>query len=269
MVFTYHYKATQSQPVGCQKINDILHHCYSLISMFNLLSDKKNSTDVFIHSGTYILNMSYTLKNLRNIRIRSNISKPAIITCHKNGHFDSGIEVLHVSDLIIDHLNIVGCGMKHDSTSYRGKGNFIFVCSAVFIQNSTNVTLVSVNISYSTGIGLLIYDTNGLVKFTQSSFISNKLDWLDSNGIGGGIYVEFTMCPPGLESCDSNDNPYNSNSKYVIDHCTFEGNAAISSFNRSEVKHKHSFNNYLVIIGGGGGLSLWFSGQAKNNYIKV
>ena len=269
MVFTYHYKATQSEPVGCQKINDTLHHCYSLISMFNLLSNKKNSTDVFIHSGTYTLNMSYTLKNLHNITIQSNISKPAIITCHKNSNFDSGIEFLQVSNITINHLSIVGCGMKHISTSYHGKGNFISVRSAVFIQESTNVVLVSVNISYSTGIGLLMYDTNGLVKITESSFISNKLDSLDSNGIGGGIYVEFTECPPGVESCNSHDNPYNNNSKYIIDHCTFEGNAAISNFNRSEVKQRHLFNNYFFIFSSGGGLSLWFNGQAKNNYVKV
>ena len=59
----------------------------------------------------------------------------------------------------------------------------------MFIRNSTNVSLVDVNVSYSIEIGLLMYDTGELVNITQSVFIGNKLDSLDPKGIGGGIHI--------------------------------------------------------------------------------
>ena len=91
--------------VDCERLNDNTFNCNALIPMLLRLS---HNTDVFIQSGTYILNMSYTLKDLNHIQIRSNASKPAVIMCHNNSDFDTGIAFLRVSDLIIDHLSIVG-----------------------------------------------------------------------------------------------------------------------------------------------------------------
>ena len=274
MVFTYHHKiylSVKPNIAGCNRINDTVHYCYSLIPMLDLLSEYKGSIDVFIQSGVYILNVSYTLEDLYNIQLRSNVSKSAIIKCYNNNSsdVDAGIASLRVHNLTIEHLSIVGCGMKHISSSYHGKGYFISVYSAIFIQNSTNIFLVSVNISYSIGIGLLMYDTGGLVNITQSVFTSNKLDSLDPKGIGGGIHIEFTECTPGLVLCDSHDNPYNEASKYIIDHCTFKDNAATYSYRSSEAKYIHFTDDNFVTFGSGGGLSLWFNGQAKNNSVKV
>ena len=238
--------------------------------MLDLLSDYNGSTDGFIQSGVYILNMSYTLEDLKNIQIRSNFSKSAIFRCYNNSEPDAGIAFLQVRGLIIDHLRIVECGMKHISSSYHGKGYFISVYSAIFIQNSTNISLVGVNVSYSIGIGLiLMYDTRGLVNITQSIFTSNKLDSLDPKGIGGGIHIEFTECTPGLVLCDSHGNLYNEDSKYTIAHCTFEDNAATYSYKSSEPKYINFTNDNFVTFGSGGGLSLSFNGQAKNNSVEV
>ena len=249
----------------CQRINDTSYYCNSLIPMFKLLSENQYSTDVYIESGTYNLNISYTLEDLQNIRIRSNISKPAIIMCHNNSGFDRGIVFLRVRDLIIEHLNVTGCGMKHSSTSHlAGKRTFISIHSAVFIQNSTNIVMASINISSSTGIGLLMYDTNGLVNFTKSIFANNKLE---PNLGGGGIHIEFTECTTGLTSCDPRDNPYNKHSNYIIDHCTFVGNAATYAYGSLEIED--FTNNHFVTFGTGGGVSLWFNGQAKNNSFKI
>ena len=72
MVFTCHHKiylSVKPEATGCNRINDTMHYCYSLIPMIDLLSDYNGSTDVFIQSGAYILNMSYTLKDLNSIQI--------------------------------------------------------------------------------------------------------------------------------------------------------------------------------------------------------
>ena len=231
--------------------------------MFTLLSDNKESTDVFIQSGTYTLNTSYTLKDLHNIRIGSNASNPAIIMCNISD-LDTGVAFLRASDLIIDHLSIVGCGMKHNSTNYlNGKGNLISVYSAMFIQNSTNITLASINICNSTGIGLLMYYTNGTVNITQSIFANNTQE---QNLGGGGIHIEFTSCAPGLALYDSHNNHYNKNSKYIINQCTFEGNVA--TYDKNNYKDGF-YNGNFSTFGVGGGISLWFKGQAKNNSFEV
>ena len=165
----------KSEYANCQRINETLYHCDSLISMLKLLSGK-NSTDVLIESGTHILNMPYTLEDLHNIQIRSNTSKPAVIRCNNNSS-NTGVAFLRVRDLIIEHLQIMGCGMEHISTNFIGKGNFLFVHMAIFIQNSTNITLVSVNISSSTGIGLLIYDRFSFCTQQNKSFRFKSKWW--------------------------------------------------------------------------------------------
>ena len=269
MVFTHDYKMYVSMEpnlYNCESINDTSYHCHSVIAMFELLSHK-NSTEVFIQSGVYILNMSYVLEDLHDIQIRSNDSKPAVIMCHNNSDVDTGVAFLRVRNLTIEHLSIVGCGMSHITSNYHGKGNFISVLSAMFIQNSTIIFLIDLNISNSTGIGLLIYDTSGIVNITRCTFTNNKLDSLHPNASGGGIHIEFTKCTPGVASCDSNENYGNKNSKYIIDHCTFERNAATYGYNRS--KAEHYTNGSFVTFNCGGGVSLWVYGQAKNNSFKV
>ena len=123
--------------------------------------------------------------------------------------------------------------MKHISTNYHEKHNFISVYSAICIQNSTDIFLMDVNISNSAEIGLLKYHTNGLVDIKRCIFTNNTLSPLhskasgyDNETSGGGIHIEFTNCPPWLASCDCKENHYNNNLKYIINHCIFEGNTA-------------------------------------------
>ena len=69
--------------------------------------------------------------------------------------------------------------------------------------------------------------------------------------------------------CDSHDNLYNEDSKYIIDHCTFKDNAATYSYKSSEPKYINFTNDNFVTFGSGGGLSLWFNGKAKNNSVEI
>ena len=78
--------------------------------------------------------------------------------------------------MVIEHLNVMGCGMKHVSNNYIGEGQFIMVRSALYIQNSTEVSLYGSSISHNNGIGFLMYDTNGTVNIMKSSFINNTMN---------------------------------------------------------------------------------------------
>ena len=96
MVFTYDYNIYVSMKTNhssCESINDTSYHCHSVIAMFKVLSHK-NSTEVFIQSGDYILNMSCILEDLHDIQIRSNANNPAVIICHNNSDVDTGVAFL-------------------------------------------------------------------------------------------------------------------------------------------------------------------------------
>ena len=255
-----------------QQINDTTYHYSSLTEVFHRLSNCCDSTDISIEPGNYNLPLSYVFADLHDIRIRSETK--AVIQCEANVNgtydFDTGIAFLRVTNLVITNISIVGCGMKHVTTNRIGSGKFIFVRSAMFIQNSTDIFLDNLTISESNGIGLLVYDTNGLVTITKSSFINNSLDSLEQSKLlmgGGGIYIEFTECTPGTVLCDSTSNCFNKLTKYTIDQCVFEGNAASYHYNGSA--QEHLVNGVLTSFGTGGGLSLWLYGNAENNSFQV
>ena len=255
----------------CQQINDTIYQCGSITELFQQLSNCCNSTDISIEPGNYNLALSYVIADLHDIRIRSETK--AVIQCAANVNrthdFDTGIAFLRVTNLVIDNISILGCGMKHLTTNRLGVGNFISVRSALFFQNSTNVSLESVSISNSNGIGLLVYDTNGSVSIKNSSFSNNSLNSLEQSKFltgGCGIYIEFTECTPGLMQCDSRSNYFNKLTQYTIDQCVFEGNAAIYHFNGSEPEELDSVTG--ITFGTGGGLSLWLFGHAQNNTIQ-
>ena len=161
--------------------------------------------------------------------------------------------------------------MKHNSSVFiEMEEKNIVLSSALFIQNSSDISIASVNFIDNNGIGLLIYDTNGTVNIVDSLFMDNKLKPVEETEYftgGGGVYIEFTNCTPGMPTCDPRSNTHNANSKYTIDNCRFEKNAALYKFSYSEPDRLAS--NVHVSFGAGGGLSVQFHGHAINNSVMV
>ena len=252
--------------------------------MFDLLLNQtccntsySTSIDVFIAPGSYRLNSSYTLKNLCNVRFFSSTNNPATIECEQNvdrtPNFDTGLAFIAVRNLTIEYLTIIGCGMKHVSTSYSTndtEGDLIVSRSALYIQNSTNIFLNNVSISDSDGLGLCFYDTNGIVTIANSFFIRNFLRNTNRTAEfgdgGGGIYIEFTKCTPGITTCDPYGNSYNSHSRYTVENCIFANNTAV--YSTVDFADDLAIDTFLH-LGLGGALSLWLDGQASNNTVVI
>ena len=258
--------------IKCHQINNTTYQCSSINEVFQQLSNCCNSTDITIEPGNYNLALSYELADLHDIRIRSETK--AVIQCAVNINgtydFDAGFAFVRVRNLVITNISIVGCGMKHVTTNHIGAGKFITVRSALYIQNSTNIILENVAISESNGIGLLVYDTNGTVNISKSFFINNNLNVFEQSKLftgGGGVYIEFTECAPGVTQCDSTTNYFNELTKYTIDQCIFEGNSAIYHLNGSQPENLAT--GVFITFGTGGGLSLWLYGHAQNNSFQV
>ena len=274
MVHPYQYNIYVSEKLPitkCQQINNTTYQCSSITELFQQLSNCCNSTDITIEPGNYNLALSYELADLHDIRIRSETK--AVIQCAANVNgtydFDTGIAFVRVRNLVITNISIVGCGMKHNSTNHINK-RFIKVRSAVYIQNSTNVSIDNVTICNSNGIGLLVYDTNGIFSITRSSFVNNTLNPLEHSKYftgGGGVHIEFTECTPRLTQCDSTSNYFNKLTDYTIDQCVFKHNAASYHLNSSQTTE--IANNVFITFGTGGGLSLWLNGNVKHNVFQV
>ena len=258
----------------CEKVNRTFTHCSSLYETFKLLMTDGNSTDVIIEPHNYAINSSWLLMDLMDIRIRSSRRGdiPTLLclpNVNNSVNFDTGIAFVRVTDLVIHHLNITGCGMKHVSTSQIKVGHFITFRSALFIQNSTNVTIDHVNMFSNNGIGVLIVDTNGVVCVSSCTFVGNTINKeeqvLNFTG-GGGMSIEFTECSPGVTTCDSYDNQYNSNSNYTIYQCSFKNNSAIYNYSREPDRPT---SNTHVYCGFGGGVSIGIHGQAHHNSFNI
>ena len=265
----------------CNSSDDMtLNQCNNSIGSLiccNSDPDCYSSIDVVFMSGIYTLNKTYTFSNLQNVHFSGNLTdKPPTLSCstENNNDFDtnSGIAFIQVNNLTIEHLNIIGCGMKHVSTSTSSNnGEFVTHLSALYIQNSTNLLVSSVNISNSNGTGLSIIDTNGTINIINSFFNGNRIaiPAERSNVLsgGGGIYIEYTECAPGVRNCNSSNYPFANNSVISVENCVFKQNHA--SYNFTGILAENLVNRSYIGFGAGGGLSLHFNGQAMDIYINV
>jgi len=253
----------------CKQLNQTVYNCSSLQQAFNLLSQNYSSVDIILEPGSYNLTTSHNISNLDHIQISS---KNATIKCgpsvDKKNDSGKGIAFIRVTNLVIKNVIIIGCGMKHISTKF-GKEEFITVRSALFIQNSTNISLYNMSISNSSGIGLLMYDTNGTVNIIGTSFINNSKLFVNDTAGGGGIYIHFTNCTPGLVSCDPSFNAHNKHAIYLIDKCSFQNNSASYHSNFSGLDNTAACKETFLTFGSGGGISVWFYGNANNNSFHI
>ena len=232
-----------------------------------------SSIEIVFMSGIYQLNKTYTFSDLQNVKFSGSlIGSPSTIKCstdNKDSDVNSGIAFIQAKNLTIKDLNIIDCGMKHVSTSISKDGDFVIHLSTLYIQNSTNLLVSNVNISNSNGTGLSIVDTNGTINIINSFFGNNRVTVpVELSTIlsgGGGIYIEYTECAPGVRGCNSSDYLFANNSVIVIENCVFEQNHAL--YNLSSSLTATLDNRTYIGFGAGGGLSLQFNGQEKDVFI--
>ena len=119
-----------------------------------------------------------------------------------------------------------------------------------------------------------MYDTTGINTISNCTFYNNSVPKpnLGPYSGGGGVYIEFSYCKPGDDHCSnvSFQTGNNSDSAYHFNNCVFLDNKA----NTLE-KYKSSSSFILpyreihAAFGRGGGLSVFFKGNATNNTIHV
>ena len=164
------------------------------------------------------------------------------------GSSGAGLAFVDVQGLRLHSLSVEGCGTERNSTSVNPHSPNQTECLrvAVYILNCTNISIDRVNIRSSNGTGVSLYDTGGTVEITDCQFTANRLEHGEESLGGGGVHIEFTLCPPGhVGKCPGRETPVNS-SNYTIQNCSFSNNSVT-------VPQNHTLTP-LTKVGKGGGL---------------
>ena len=294
----------------CLTSNSRQHACQTLSYARGRVT---NSTMIILEDGihplTAIVNTTGITSNtgwLGHIKIAGLSVSGATITCNASNHLGAGLVFSFIQDLHIANITFSQCGSLLSSTmrdtNFSDMDRILQFRSAVYIINCTNVVVESSTFKNNTGIGLVLYDTNGFVSITDSHFSGNMVpeDERAMYSGGGGIYIEHTYCTPGrLSYCNFEHNPFSNHSVYTIQDCLFHNNHAtslpnmVSTFSRSTgttskrlgkggvvaitLKGRSAYNNFTVskcnFTGNsatfGGGLDIQFQDYASYNSFRI
>lgn len=233
-----------------------------------------NSTIIYISDGQHELQPGEEthLQYMTDIAFAT-VGTAATIQCLPN----SGLSFAWSNRILIQNITLVGCNMKYWSTSrnYSSADNFQFmtVQASVYFLFCSDIVLNSITIRSSnnsrSGYGLVLYNTIGTNRISNSQFVSNGGYPLP---IGGGVIIEFSYCIPGdTTSCPSKgpsliNTALVSNALYTLNNNIFNNNIASPAHFTNLVPYPTKGRDYFG-FGRGGGLSCIFKGNAHNNTI--
>ena len=258
---------------------------------------QNNHTTVWIKPDTYYLEASdesisgvstkYEFNWMQDIAIvalREKLtlenSTSVLVVC-SDIDFDkgAGLVFLNSVNITIQGIMFDGCGVYHNSTSWAEGTTFFQFFATLYFMQCVDVTLNLVHVNGTNGIGTVMYSTVGYNRISNCIFSYNAVK--SSNGIadnipgGGGLYIEYCYCLPisGSRSdpCDKSTNippHFSQNSLYEIEFTSFyKNNATVAHTNDLTFILPHLSNH--IAFGRGGGLSVFFKGNAFNNTIRV
>lgn len=121
--------------------------CCTLKSLIPYLEAMENTCNIHIYITQNItLDSIISIASFENVTIQS--EKEFEIQC-KN---DAGIYFENVTGLVLINLTIESCGMLQKSSTLS-KGQYQLAWYAVYVLNSTNLSIIDVTISHSRGAG--------------------------------------------------------------------------------------------------------------------
>ena len=233
---------------------DPLHPCSQLSDALDAVNYFNNNVCITILDDVLLLK-PVTFSNVSDI-VLSGVVHQVTIDCGNQG----GLSFLQSDDILILNLIFEECLMEHDSTSFRptNKTRLKFY-TALYFSSCNDITISGVDVRHSNGTGMTLYDVNGYVGISNSSFHSN---WPNNGDGGGGLYIEFTYSNP------DGFHPNNNKANYYIYNCTFTDNVADVQ-NVNDTLFIRPINNYHLSFSRGGGISIYFKGNAQYKDISI
>ena len=255
-------------------------HCKTLDYALEQFQDF-HSVMFFLASlnDTYFLNTTHRVIGRRGFALCGNNETGLFSTIQCGSHDgknNSGLFFNGSNDITISNVQFLYCGSEQNSTSKNGS-SFVTIRAGIYIYKCTNVTMEHTQVLNGTqAIGLVMYDTDGVVKLSKCTFASNRVDESTKQHGGGGAAIEFTYST--LDDVGSNGHTYAiaskkkqiKESKYSIENCTFAMNRAYYSSSDMALDNVALYRAFgHNTIGKGGGLSIAIKGDAEGNAFKV
>ena len=240
------------------------------ISINVYLSDESVS-EFNICSGVFMLEENRTTNvftNRSSFKIIGNGN--TTIECKQN----AGLAFKNVSDIAIQNITFYKCGMIFNSTSEDPKSNStnktLTSKAAILFEFCTNVSLISITVNNSDGVGIQMYNTIGKVNISHSNFFENKIRGSYSISGGGGLYIEFSLCDPGTNgnNCSHTIENFTTKADYEISNSNFVNNTGSVTNPEGVAFLRSGFYTHFA-FGRGGGLSVYLKGNASHNNFTV
>ena len=243
------------------------------------LQYRNNSAQYVLLPGQHYLDDSAYVNPIASSGVAISANSSVTIECLGP---NASIAFIGASNIHLENVTFYKCAGLYNSTSRNfataPKLTMYQFKVALYFYLCQNVTMSNIVVTESpNATGVVIYDTTGMNHITNSTFVHNNLHnpHVASYPGGGGLYVEFTFCKPGDDDTCFHDTPsiptkYSSNSNYTFTNCNFSRNHAhnlevmdnISSFIIPYHTNHEAF-------GRGGGLSVFFKGNASRNVFMV
>ncbi len=254
-----------SEQVPCADINFAL-----------AFPDRQNST-IFILSS----NATHKLAKNTTTTIFTEGSQIAFVGDNGTATIEcmegAGLAFINYTEIVLRDVSFLLCGAWRDSTSKDFSSTaykLISIRVGLYFYNCRNVNMSNMNVLNSTdAVGVVMYSVAGDNYISYSHFSNNRISEKNMNESGGGGFaVEFNYCKPGDDTCGENNTQTENiqNASYTFENCLFIHNRAIdqSGQNKAGVsilpnKKTHSS------LGRGGGLSLYFKGEAAANFFVI
>jgi hypothetical protein len=247
--------------------------CYS----FDCIKSSIQNSTFVLFEDNITLNSSIRFADLYKIAFAGLNSQGTRIICNTSevaNDSGAGLGFVKVRDLKLVDLKFEQCGDLRNSTTLNThtRNSTLDFKSSIYILNSTNITIVNVTIEQSSGNALTLFDTNGVVSIKSSHFLQNLVPESEKESYpgGGGIYIEFTYCSPGIVGQCNNIGQRNNGSRYHFQDCTFKNNDA-TSLSITPVPHNDpvAATSSPYALGKGGGMNIVFRGDATDNHIHI
>lgn len=230
-----------------------------------------NSTVIYIYDGCYNLhNATENIVHKKSDIAIIGLGESVIIECENK----AGLSFVRSRNITLQNLTLHGCGSVQSSTSrnvHHPNLTYINFTVAIYMLKCSNVSVDSVAILHSIGVGMTMYSVMN-VTISHSRFDSNALDNTnDTEGGGGGLQIEFTDCFPSFFKCvpfDKDDPVFSSKAWFVIEHTIFKNNTSSRMSHYLPYKLPNENKRYYS-FGRGGGVAIVVRGLTENKNISL
>ncbi len=168
--FDDYFKQHPNDPINCSSIESALK-----------VTERHSGVVIYLVSDKVRISKTITVYNRTNVCF---IGDHTRITCDRRKK--AGFSFTETENVTLSFLEITGCGARHAHPKILNR-KIIYLQAALFFRESKNITIDRINVTYSQGIGMAMFNSRGNVTVVYSIFANNT----HTNSTGGGVH--FTI----------------------------------------------------------------------------